>query len=180
MRGAGGMGFINRGSSLGTGIDYGTFSGKGAGGARFYGEGVVTLRGGSIPVPFLVRQSPQNRWDLITGGLVNNFPISLASGSWVQGWIFIKVKSSNGRISEISLASSQTGNFSQDPTEGGPPPELQIPIYQTLGFGDSRRLVRVIGLNNITIYPVPATWEYTEPPGCALVPSVSYIWAVFS
>lgn len=46
MRGAGGMGFINRGSSLGTGIDYGTFSGKGAGGARFYGEGVVNLKGG--------------------------------------------------------------------------------------------------------------------------------------
>jgi len=53
MRGAGGMGFINRGSSLGTGIDYGTFSGKGAGGARFYGEGVVHLKtGAAIVCPF--------------------------------------------------------------------------------------------------------------------------------
>lgn len=189
-RGTGGGMAFNRPSSspIGVGIDHGTIVGRGAGGARFRGEGVVNLPRLEYYPPFTVGaeiRGTQKRLAFVAGGLVNNIPVtSLDSTGNIDsgdgGFIYLDVKSSAGSVEEVEAKLGSGIDFKQTPQEGEPPGSLKIPIYNIRGNLTSYVLKRIIGFNNISIYPVATTWEYEEPDGCGAVAKIKYTWAVFS
>ena len=183
MRGGGGMGFINRGSSLGTGIDYGTFTGAGAGGARFYGEGVVNLKrgGGTTRTQFMCRitRNGTSLSAVISSGCINNILVlgNTLIISQDHLVVVLEAQTSSGNVTGGSLTNAlRTDDLKQTPSAGFPPTTVKIPLWYLEKNEDDVVLQRLYGSSGIDIFPKMTGLQSTNS---AVAPfSPLYVWAV--
>jgi len=168
------------------GINYGSVAGSSA---KFYGQGILNIKkakSSNAAVPLLVTIGPSDTLLLQTGGLVNNIPVATISGTFANNsFVYISVASSAGIVQSASAATGSP-SFVQTASQNYPPTSLNIPIYKMVeipGVGGApsiKKLLRLLGANNITIQAQPAQWVWSPPDGCGAVTEISYVWSVFS
>ena len=139
---------------IGVGINYGTITGQGAGGARFFGEGVVNLRSGRgavVQTQFQLRAGSQAGTYSLTPGCVNNIAVqagNLTISANSNVYIILTISSSSGVVQSGAVATNLTAPTAQTPTTNFPPSALEIPLYKfTNGRAD-----RIFGAWGIEIF----------------------------
>jgi len=168
---------------IGTGTNYGTVMGQGAGGARFFGEGTVFLKRGGGPrsLPPFTFAIANNQAYMVNAGMVNNVPVTSAATGWTEnGFVYIEADANGGAIATAECKIGADPGFAQTPEEDSPPAVLFIPVYRMVTVGNIKTLKRVLGNHNVTAIPSPVQWEYQEPGNCGSVARVWYAWSVFS
>lgn len=179
---------------IGVGIDYGTIMGRGAGGARFFGEGTVRLsRGGEDAVvpPFYVTATRENNQAkaLVSPGLLNellatNYTQAMTEGIPLSsGGVILLDATTDGKTITSYKVDFKASITPTTPTSPLAPMQFKWPIYivEITGAGSAMSVTthRLIGASSLIARAVETHREYANPSDLAVPGYVSYwTWIV--